>query len=74
MKLHPIKHYDGKPDKRYTVRPEYTGSPRLQYVARFCGDWVGSADTYTAATQAAKTHRIGFCNAAGIPVPEGVAA
>jgi len=34
-----------KRDRRYTVRLERTGRSRGQYVARFCGAWVGSADT-----------------------------
>jgi hypothetical protein len=29
-------------DKRYTVRKEFCGASRMLYVARFCGEWLGS--------------------------------
>lgn len=33
----------GARDRRYAVRLEYCGKPHQQWVARFCGDWIGSA-------------------------------
>lgn len=73
-RIHPIAHNDGARDSRYQVRPEYTGSPRLQNVARFCGEWIGAADTYPEALGLAKAHRIAFCAKAGIPCQYGVAS
>lgn len=36
-------------DSRYSIDSEFTGAARAQYVARFCGDWIGARSTYGAA-------------------------
>ncbi len=36
-------------DSRYSIDSEFTGAARPQYVARFCGDWIGVRSTYGAA-------------------------
>lgn len=36
-------------DQRWTVTREFTGEVKPQFVIRFCGDWVDSRSTYTAA-------------------------
>jgi hypothetical protein len=36
-------------DSRYTITREFTGAPRVQFVARFCGDWIGSSAFYSSA-------------------------
>lgn len=46
-----------KADSRYTVAREFTGAPRPQYVARFCGEWIGAAPTRKAARILATSHR-----------------
>lgn len=33
------------PDVRYTVRLEGTGAPKPEYVARFCGEFIGAKET-----------------------------
>ena len=33
----------GARDRRYSVQIEYCGRQNPQWVARFCGDWLGSA-------------------------------
>ncbi len=51
-------------DNRYTVAREYIGAPEEvaglrtgeRWVARFCGDWVGSAESRPAARALADTH------------------
>jgi hypothetical protein len=37
-----ITQNNGRTDNRYTVTLEHTGQPTAVYVARFCGDWLGS--------------------------------
>jgi hypothetical protein len=34
-----------KLDERYSVRLEYCGYATPRWVARFCGDWIGQAET-----------------------------
>jgi hypothetical protein len=48
------------PDSRYTVTREGCGYPGPRYVSRFCGDWIGSADTRAGAVALARTHRAAF--------------
>ena len=36
-------------DSRYSIDSEFTGAARAQYVARFCGEWIGARSTYGAA-------------------------
>ncbi len=51
-------------DARYTVAREYTGqTPQIsglrvgeRWVARFCGDWIGAADSRPDARALADTH------------------
>lgn len=61
----PVTHSDGKPDTRYTVRIEGTGTPEPRpaglkaghaWVARFCGEWIGSADYPEQAVKLVKDH------------------
>lgn len=54
--MYPVKHEDGRRDKRYTISREYTGAHSVQYVARFCGDWVGCGPNKGAATWLAIEH------------------
>lgn len=41
-------------DRRYTIRQEYCGHVTPQWVARFCGDWIGSHETREGAEDLAK--------------------
>lgn len=43
-------------DGRYTIAPEYSGAPAPRFVARFCGDWLGSAVSRTGALAIAEGH------------------
>lgn len=46
-KQYPIRHDDGGTDFRYSIRQEYTGHAQgKQWVARFCGEWIGSSQFY----------------------------
>jgi hypothetical protein len=49
------------PDCRYTVAPEFTGNFRRPgepcHVARFCGGWIGRADTRGEAVALARRER-----------------
>lgn len=36
-------------DERWTVTQEYTGKATPQFVARFCGDWIGQRSSYSSA-------------------------
>lgn len=47
---------DGRPDGRYTIGREYTGRARPCFVARFCGEWIGRADTNAGAWLLAINH------------------
>lgn len=33
------------PDRHYSVSPEFCGETKPKFVARFCDDWVGKANT-----------------------------
>lgn len=44
-------------DGRYTVRREFCGDSEPRWVVRFCGDWVGKAETKLAAWVVAYAHR-----------------
>lgn len=56
-KQYPIRHDDGKTDNRYSIRQEYTGHAQgKQWVARFCGDWIGSSQFYSSALMLATGH------------------
>jgi hypothetical protein len=43
-------------DKRYTIEKEFTGAPCMMFVARFCGQYIGSAKTELEARKLAKKH------------------
>ena len=47
----------GKPDTRYTVEASYTGQVNPQYIVRFCGQSIGTADTKPDAWQLARQHK-----------------
>jgi len=32
-------------DERYSVNKEWCGHSKQKFVARFCGDWIGKAET-----------------------------
>ncbi len=49
-----------KLDARYTITAEFCGYPKRQHVARFCGDWLGSAKTPKLAREIARKHRREF--------------
>lgn len=52
----PITHESGKPDTRYTVEREHTGADRPHWVARFCGERIGSSISYSSAVAKAAGH------------------
>lgn len=60
----PVTHDDGTPDKRYTVQIEGTGTPERRghpttgtaWVARFCDEFLGSADYPEQAREIARAH------------------
>ena len=47
-------------DARYTIALEHTGEAAPIYVARFCGDWLGSAPAREDAIRYAIAHRGGM--------------
>lgn len=51
-----IHHANGRPDHRYTVTREYIGRDHRAYVARFCGAWIGWAETEPQAWRLAAQH------------------
>jgi hypothetical protein len=55
-KENPIRHDDGNADTRYSIRKEYTGHATPQWVARFCGEWIGSSQFYSSALMFASGH------------------
>ena len=44
-------------DSRYTIAREYCGADGLRYVLRFCGEFVGTADTLLGAKCLAVNHK-----------------
>ena len=48
------------PDARYTIALEHTGEAAPIYVARFCGDWLGSAPAREDAVRYMIAHRSGM--------------
>lgn len=50
------RHDNGALDARYSVTREYTGADVAQYVARFCGEWIGSAPTAEGASALTHEH------------------
>lgn len=53
--LYPVTQ-SGKVDRRYTVQLEHCGYERPHYVARFCGDWIGSSPFKCSAFMLATGH------------------
>jgi hypothetical protein len=54
-KQHPVSNH-GATDHRYAVRQEYTGHAQPQWVARFCGEWIGASQFYSSALMLAVGH------------------
>lgn len=55
--MHPIKHHlDNKVDKRYSVNLEWAGEANKQWIARFCGEWVGKGRDKQEAIELAQEH------------------
>ena len=52
-----VTHDDGSRDARYRVVREYAGRVTPQWVARFCDEWIGRADTEEEAWELALTHK-----------------
>jgi len=50
-----------KLDARYSIRKEYIGKARPQFVVRFCGKYIDHASGYEFAHNIALHHRINFC-------------
>lgn len=62
---HPIKHTDGTTDHRYALNKENCdisnavariGRNVKAWVARFCGEWIGTGDNYKGAENLAIEH------------------
>ena len=47
-------------DDRYTQSPEWSGRKLKSVVARFCGDWIGQANTHEGAIIICRDHRAAF--------------
>lgn len=55
----PILHKDGTPDSRYTISIEYSGEKQGQaYIARFCGDFIGSSLSESGAILKLVAHKL----------------
>ena len=48
MKHHPVTHEGGGVDTRYSIEKEFTGKAQPQFVARFCGEFIGSSQFLSA--------------------------
>lgn len=57
MKRNPIKHDDGKTDKRYSLSLEWCGYATKQKVLRFCGEWISICEDEKQAIEIAKEHK-----------------
>jgi hypothetical protein len=44
-------------DSRYTIQKEFCGHKEAKHIVRFCGDWVGKADSRVEAIKIASAHR-----------------
>lgn len=58
-------------DRRYSIRPEFCGHPKAQFVVRFCGEYVGSAHQKHDARDIASSHASRRRRDLQIPVPHG---
>lgn len=55
--VYPVTHESGGKDSRYSIRPEYDGSPNgPRYVLRFCREYLGSFRSIPHATLSASVH------------------
>lgn len=45
-------------DRRYEIRTEFCGHPINKHVVRFCGEWVGAADTRPSADAIMLQHQV----------------
>lgn len=63
------RHRDGTIDRRYSIAREFCGHKKPQWVARFCGDWLGCAPRRLAALATARNHQMSRCQALGIEPP-----
>lgn len=52
-----VIHPDGTTDHRYTFTREFCGYEERQWVARFCGGWIGSRRKRRHAVAMAKEHQ-----------------
>jgi len=43
-------------DSRYEINREFTGHPTIQWVVRFCGEWIGAYRTFEEACQCRERH------------------
>lgn len=59
MSKNVIRHADGTQDRRYSIRREYCGHATAQWVARFCGAWLGCSSTQMGAVELASVHQEG---------------
>lgn len=48
MKNHPVTHESGGVDARYSIQKEFTGKAEPEFVARFCGEFIGSSQFLSA--------------------------
>ena len=53
---YPIKHSNGTTDHRYALNKENCGRNVKAWVARFCGEWIGTGDNYKDAEDLAIEH------------------
>lgn len=48
---------DVQGDGRYSVRLEWCGHPSRRWVARFCGEWIGCAESRADAVKMSQAFR-----------------
>lgn len=63
------RHANGRIDRRYSITREYCGYRKPQWVARFCGDWLGCAPGRRGAIATARSHQVAFRQALGLAGP-----
>lgn len=66
MKHHPIRHESGTTDSRYSIEREFTGRLEPEYVARFCGEFIGSSQFLSAMQLRCVSHKMMRNGAASI--------
>jgi hypothetical protein len=55
--MNTIRHNDGTKDGRYSIQRVWCGYPTRQWVAYFCGQWLGCAPTQMGALDLARKHQ-----------------